>query len=74
MKVGDKVMVPRTGGGKTPGEIVHINPMNPLVARVKFICGPTYRGEPAPEGCENETVYKTVPLDQLKLIEEKEDL
>ena len=45
MKPGDKVMVPRTGGGYSLGEILEIYTDR---ARVTFPIGTTFRGKPRP--------------------------
>jgi hypothetical protein len=67
MKVGDRALVPRTGGGTTPGEIIE---MYTNRAVVKFRVGETYRGKPAPEKFQEANGYKTVPIEDLKLIKE----
>jgi hypothetical protein len=67
MNVGDKVMVPRTGGGKSPGEITGLYYGQ---ARVKFVIGDTYHGKWAPWEIQGFYRYKTVKLDDLELIKE----
>ncbi len=69
LKVGSDVMVPRTGGGETPGKIVCISGEK---ARVEFVAGKTYQGNPTPEIDQNRTAAKTVDLADLKLIKKVE--
>ena len=67
MKPGDKVMVPRTGGGYSLGEIIEI--YTDGRARVTFPIGNTFRGKPRPLVGMG---YKTVKLSELRPV--KEDL
>ncbi len=67
MKIGDKVLVPRTGGGISEGEVIELYTTH---ARVKFLIGDAYRGEPVLENIKALYGYKTVRLSELKLIEE----
>lgn len=66
MQIGDKVLVPRTGGGNTPGEIIEIYTDH---ARVKFHIGDYFRGKPALPGIRSEYGYKTLRQDALKAVE-----
>lgn len=65
MKPGDKVMVPRTGGGYSLGEILEI--YTDGRARVTFPIGATYRGRPRPLAGMG---YKTVKLSDLRPVKE----
>jgi len=67
MKAGDRVMVPRTGGSKSPGEIVEVYGDK---VRVKFVVGETFQGKPTPDEDKERYGYKTVSIDQLVLITE----
>lgn len=67
LKIGDEVMVPRTGGGETPGEIVAIYGE---YGRCSFPIGDTYQGQPAPNEDRNRTGYKSVKLEHLRLIKD----
>ena len=69
MKIGDQVMIPRTDGSQSPGEIIDIDPWGHKFARVKFIVGETFQGHPHPKKDHGRTAYKTVSLDELKPIE-----
>lgn len=64
-KPGDKVMVPRTGGGYSLGEITEL--YGDLWARVAFPIGTTFRGEPT---LKTVTGYKTVKLSELRPVKE----
>ena len=64
MKPGDKVMVPRTGGGYSLGEILEIYADRP---RVTFPIGNTFRGKPRPLVGMG---YKTVKLSELRPVKE----
>jgi len=65
MKPGDNVMVPRTGGGYSLGEIIEI--YTDGRARVTFPIGNTFRGKPRPlVGM----AYKTVKLSELRPVKE----
>lgn len=66
MKIGDNVMVPRTGGGYSLGEILEI--YTDGRARVTFPIGATYRGRPRPPLAG--MGYKTVKLSDLMPVEE----
>jgi len=63
MQIGTKVLVPRTGGGETPGEVIELWGDH---ARVRFLIGDYYRGKAAPEGIKSEYGYKTIRTDELK--------
>jgi len=65
MKPGDKVMVPRTGGGYSLGEILEI--YTDGRARVTFPIGNTFRGKPRPLVGMG---YKTVKLSELRPVRE----
>lgn len=67
LKIGDPVMVPRTGGGETEGKVIAIYGE---YGRVAFPIGDTFRGEPAPEEDRQRTGYKSLKLDRLRLINE----
>jgi len=67
MNIGDTVLLPRTGGGKSKGIIIEIWGDR---ARVKYKIGNTYHGKPAPEIMKDQCGYKTVQLKELKLIME----
>ena len=64
MKPGDKVMVPRTGGGYSLGEILEVYVDR---ARVTFPIGNTFRGKPRPLVGMG---YKTVKLSELRPVKE----
>ncbi len=66
MKPGDKVMVPRTGGGYSLGEILEIYTDR---ARVTFPIGNTFRGKPRPLVGMG---YKTVKLSELRPTQREE--
>ncbi len=68
LKIGNKVMVPRTGGGETPGEVVEIYLFYDT-ARVRFPIEDTYRGREAAPELKDEYGYKTLRIGQLRLIE-----
>lgn len=65
MKPGDNVMVPRTGGGYSLGEILEI--YTDGRARVTFPIGNTFRGKPRPLAGMG---YKTVKLSELRPVKE----
>jgi len=67
LKVGDKVQVPRTGGGYTEGVIIDIYED---MARTSFIVGETYRGNPIKPEDEGRTAYKNVALKNLIPVKE----
>ena len=67
MNLGDKVLVPRTGGGTSEGEIIDIYEG---YAQVKLISGETFRGEPNLPENQQRTAYKKVSLTKLKAIPE----
>jgi hypothetical protein len=67
VKIGDKVLVPRTGGGVSPGEVIEL--WGDL-ARVQFRVGDLYRGKPAPEQFRDAMGHKTLKITELKPIEE----
>ena len=64
VKIGDKVMVPRTGGGYSLGEILEVYVDR---ARVTFPIGNTFRGKPRPLVGMG---YKTVKLSKLRPVKE----
>ena len=64
VKIGDKVMVPRTGGGYSLGEILEVYVDR---ARVTFPIGNTFRGKPRPLAGMG---YKTVKLSELRPVKE----
>jgi len=66
MNIGTAVIIPRTGGGESPGEIIE---MYADRARVRFLIGETYRGRATPDGMQELYGYKTLPLDQLRVVE-----
>jgi len=68
LKLGDKVKVPRTGGGYTEGTIIDIYED---MARTSFIVGETYWGKPIKPEDEGRTAYKNVALKNLIPIEEE---
>lgn len=65
MKPGDKVMVPRTGGGYSLGEILEI--YTDGRARVTFPIGNIYRGKPRPVAG---MAYKTLKMSELRPVRE----
>jgi hypothetical protein len=65
VKIGDKVMVPRTGGGYSLGEILEI--YTDGRARVTFPIGNIFRGKPRPLVGMG---YKTVKLSELRPVRE----
>jgi len=65
-KIGTKVLVPRTGGGETPGEVIEL--WGDCV-RVQFKIGDYFHGKPAPELIKSEFGYKTLRQSALKLIQ-----
>jgi len=67
LNIGDKVMVPRTGGGESPGEIIELYTTH---ARVMFAVGDTYNGNPVPDKFRGCNGYKTIRQDLLKPIKE----
>lgn len=67
MKPGDKVMVPRTGGGYSLGEIIEI--YTDGRARVTFPIGNIYRGKPRPLVGMG---YKTVKMSELQPTQREE--
>lgn len=68
LKPGDKIKVPRTGGGYSDGEIVDIYKDR---ARVSFPVGETFRGEPIKPEDEGRTAYKEVALKDLMPFKEE---
>ena len=69
MQIGDKVLVPRTGGGESEGEVIELYKEH---ARVKFPLGDSFQGKPVPENIKSDYGYKTLRQSDLKPI--KEDL
>lgn len=66
MQIGDKVLVPRSSGEVTPGEVIEVYTNH---ARVRFLIGDYYRGKEAPEGIKAQYGYKTLRADSLKEVE-----
>ena len=62
LKVGDKVQVPRTGGGYTEGIIIGIYEDRAIT---EFPVGKTYRGKPNVLAPETEMATKNVALKNL---------
>lgn len=62
-KIGDRVLVPRTGGGETPGEVIELWGDH---VRVRFAIGDYFHGKPTPEGLKAQYGYKTIRSDRLK--------
>jgi hypothetical protein len=67
VKIGDKVMVPRTGGGYSMGEILEV--YTDGRAWVTFPIGNIYRGKPRPVAGMG---YKTVKLSELRPTQREE--
>lgn len=67
VKIGDKVLVPRTGGGVSLGKIIELYTDR---ARVTFQMGETYRGRHVSKKLQDSWVFKTVKLSELQIIEE----
>lgn len=67
MQIGTKVLVPRTGGGETPGEVIELWGDH---VRVRFAIGDYFRGKPAPEPIKSQWGYKTIRSDQLKEVQD----
>ena len=67
MQIGTKVLVPRTGGGETPGEVIELWGDH---VRVRFAIGDYFHGKPAPEGIKGCYGYKTLKQSELKLLKE----
>jgi len=65
MQIGTKVLVPRTGGGETPGEVIELWGDH---VRVRFAIGDTFHGRPAPVLLRGEYGYKTMKKSELKVI------
>ena len=68
LKVGDKVMIPRTGGGYSEGTIVSICRERAIT---EFPVGKTYRGKPNVLVSETEIATKNVALKSLIPIKEE---
>ena len=66
MQIGDKVIVPRTGGGESAGEVIEIYTKH---ARVRFPIGDTFHGHKV-VGMNQLYGYKTLRQDALKLCKE----
>lgn len=66
MQIGDKVMVPRTNGDMTPGEVIEVYQDH---ARVRFQIGDYYRGKVAPPTIKGQYGYKTLRQSELRGIE-----
>lgn len=67
MRIGDKVLVPRTGGGVSPGEVIEVYREH---ARVRFPIGETFNGQPVSALIRNGYGHKTLRQSDLKLIKE----
>lgn len=67
MQIGDKVLVPRTGGGYSLGEILDIYTGGRVW--VTFPIGATYRGRPRPLAGMG---YKTLKMSELRLTQREE--
>lgn len=67
MQIGDKVLVPRTGGGESAGEVIEVYREH---ARVRFPIGEMCRGKVAPELIQGEYGYKTLRQSELKPLKE----
>lgn len=63
MQIGDKVLVPRSNGDTTPGEVIEVYREH---ARVRFEIGDYYRGKPTPELIKSQWGYKTIRAKELK--------
>lgn len=63
MQIGDKVLVPRSNGDVTPGEVIEVYTNH---ARVRFLIGDYYRGKPAPDQIKGEYGYKTLRISELR--------
>lgn len=63
MQIGDKVLVPRTGGGESEGEVIELYSTH---ARVRFPIGEMFHGNPAPPMIKGEYSYKTLRQSELK--------
>ena len=68
LKSGDKVKVPRTGGGYSDGEIVEVYIDR---AHVQFPIGETFRGGPVKPEDKGRMAYKNVALAGLIPIKEE---
>ena len=65
MQIGDKVLVPRSNGDTTPGEVIEVYADH---ARVRFPIGGYFHGKPAPVLLRGEYGYKTIRQSELKVI------
>lgn len=65
MQIGDKVLVPRSNGDVTPGEVIEVYREH---ARVRFEIGDYYRGKPTPEMIKGQYGYKTLKQSDLKVV------
>lgn len=65
LQTGDTVMVPRTGGYHSIGEVLEVYTD---AARVKFKIGDLLHGKPVPEKLRGGYGYKTVPVKDLLLL------
>jgi len=65
IKKGNKVLIPRTGGGKSLGTVTWVESG---MARVDFPTGVNLRGLPAPTDLISGTAHKIVPVSQLELV------
>lgn len=70
-RVNDAVMIPRTGGGYSKGEIIAIYQE---AAKVCFPVGKTYQGQPNADIPEDAMATKTVPLAALLTLEEYQEM
>lgn len=67
IQTGDTVMVPRTGGYHSIGEVLEVYAD---AARVKFKIGDLLHGKPVPEKLRGGYGYKTVPIKDLLPLKE----
>lgn len=66
LKTGQKVLIPRTGGGKTEGQIIAVIDWDHVL--VEFPLGETYRGKQIPEEHRGRIGRKTLSIKELELI------
>lgn len=69
IQTGAVVMVPRTGGYYSLGEVVEVYTDT---ARVKFLIGPWLHGNPVSEGFRDGKAFKTVKISELIPLGSKE--
>lgn len=70
LKIGSKIWVPRSDGSQSPGEIVDIDPWDGKMARVKFVVGGTFQGQPTELKDRGRYGYKTLHLSELRACKE----